>query len=595
MSKRSAKRRARATQPPQTTTQAPGLAIGRKAILIAAALVILVFAVFGRTIGNGFIYFDDDYYVTQNPIVQKGLTTDGLAWALTTADYFYWHPVTWMSHMMDCELYGLDARGHHFTNVAIHALTAVLVFAALFSMTGALWRSGVLAGLFAIHPLRVESVAWIAERKDLLAGFFWFACILAYAFYVRRPSWKRYALVAAGFALGLMSKPVMVTLPFALLLLDWWPFRRFSANTAAMLLREKAPLLALSAASSIVTYLGQKQMGATAMLAQVGFATRLENAILSYAKYIGKTFWPHPLALLYPYDTHISLAEVLGAAALLAAISVLVILGRTRAPFLLVGWFWFLGVLVPMIGLVQVGGQSMADRFTYIPSVGLFIMLVWGGGRLLEHRAFGRKAAFALAVLSISVLAASASLQLGYWKDSITLLRHTVEVTKDNSVAQHNLAFSLAAEGRLDEAVPYYRESLRLEPRNARGYYNLGLALAGLRKPLEAVPCFAEATRQAPGYAEAHYSLGAMLLELHRPAQAREELLTALNLPLTTEFASQAHFRLGMIAALGGDFGKARDELTEALRLKPAFPEARENLARVAAQLSAPRDGAAIR
>jgi Flp pilus assembly protein TadD len=584
MSKRSAKRKVRATQ----ARQVPGLPFGRKAILIAALLVVLVFAVFGRTVWVGFIYFDDDYYVTQNAVVQKGLTTDGLAWALTTADYFYWHPVTWLSHMMDCELYGLQPAGHHFTSVTIHALTAVLVFAAFLSMTGALWRSALLAALFAIHPLRVESVAWVAERKDLLAGFFWFGSILAYAFYVRRPSWKRYALVVAGFALGLMSKPVMVTLPFALLLLDWWPLGRFSVTRPAMLVREKAPLLALSAASCIVTYIGQKQMGAMAILTHIGLPTRMENAGLSYVEYIGKTFWPHPLALLYPYDARIAVTAALGAAALLMAITALVMVQRARAPFLLVGWFWFLGVLVPMIGLVQVGGQSMADRFTYIPSVGLFIMLVWGGWRLLENRAFGRQVAMALAVLSIPVLAISASLEIGFWKDSVTLLRHTVDVTKDNPIAEHNLAFSLAADGRLQEAVPYYRESLRLEPHNARGHYNLGLALAGLGKPEEAASCFAEATRESPAYAEAHYSLGAMLLQLNRRAEAREELQAALSLPLTTEYASQAHFRLGMIAAMGGEFGKARDELTEALRLKPAFPEARDNLARVTAQL-APR------
>jgi len=582
MSKRSVKRKARAPRASQVT----GSPARRNALLIAALLVLLVFAVFGRTLRDKFIYFDDDYYVTQNPIVLKGLTIDGVAWALTTADYFYWHPVTWLSHMMDCDLYGLKPGGHHFTNVAIHALTAVSVFAALFTMTGALWRSALVAALFAIHPLRVESVAWVAERKDLLAGFFWFGSILAYVFYVRQPSWKRYALVLAGFALGSMSKPVMVTLPFVLLLLDYWPLGRFSTTRPALLVREKAPLLALAAASSVVTYVGQERMGAMAILADVGFPIRLENALMSYAKYVGKTFWPYPMALLYPYDARIAVTA-LGAAVLLAAITALVIVNRTRAPFLLVGWFWFLGVLVPMIGLVQVGAQSMADRFTYIPSVGLFVMLVWGGWRLLENRAFGRQVAVAVAVLSISALSIAASLQIGFWKDSVTLFRHTVEVTKDNSVAEHNLAFSLAADGRLAEAVPYYRESLRLEPRNARGYYNLGLALAGLQEPEKASSCFAEAARQLPGYAEAHYSLGAMLLQLNRPAQARVELQAALTLALTTEYASQAHFRLGMIAAMGGEFGLARDELTEALRLKPAFPEARDNLARVMAQLGA--------
>jgi tetratricopeptide (TPR) repeat protein len=272
---------------------------------------------------------------------------------------------------------------------------------------------------------------------------------------------------------------------------------------------------------------------------------------------------------------------------LLAAITAVAIAARVRAPYLLVGWFWFLGALVPMVGLVQVGRQAMADRYVYIACVGLFIMLVWGGWRLLEHRTFGRQTAVALAALSISALAVTAWLQIRFWKDSVTVFRHTVEVTKDNAVAEHNLAFSLAAEGRLEEAVPYYRESLRLEPGNARGYYNLGLALAGLQKPEEAASCFAEAARQSPGYAEAHFSLGAFLLQVNRPVQAREELQAALNLSLTTEYASQAHFRLGMIAAMGGDFGKARDELTEALRLKPTLSEAREDLARVTAQLTA--------
>lgn len=555
-------------------------------MLIAAALVVLVFAVFAGTVRDGFIYFDDDLYVTQNSIVQKGLTMDGLAFALTSTDYFY-YPVTWLSLMLDCELYGLRPGGHHFTSVAIHAVTTVLVFAALFSMTGALWRSALVAALFAIHPLRVESVAWTAERKDVLAGFFWFGTILAYVSYVRRPSWKRYALVAAGFALGLMSKAVMVSLPFVLLLLDYWPLARFSTTRAAILVGEKTLLLPLTAAFSIVTYVAQKRMGAMAALADVGFPTRLENAIVSYAKYLGKTFWPHPLALLYPYDAHIAITTAIGAATLLAAITAVAIAARAGAPYLLVGWFWFLGALVPMVGLVQVGRQAMADRYVYIACVGLFIMLVWGGWRLLEHRTFGRRTAVALTTLSISALAVTAWLQIRFWKDSVTVFRHTVEVTKDNAVAEHNLAFSLAAEGRLEEAVPYYRESLRLEPGNARGYYNLGLALAGLQKPEEAASCFAEAARQSPGYAEAHYSLGAILLQVNRPLQAREELQAALNLSLTTEYASQAHFRLGMIAAMGGDFGKARDELTEALRLKPSLSEARENLARVTAQLTA--------
>ena len=409
MSKKSARRKSTSPKPARPGRRRP-------ITLIAAGLILLVFAVFLPTVGDSFIYFDDDYYVTQNPMVQRGFTADGLAWALTTTDYFYWHPVTWASHMLDCELYGLKPGGHHLTNVLLHAATTLLVFAGFFYMTGALWRSGILAALFAIHPLHVESVAWIAERKDVLAGFFWFAAVLAYAYYVRHNTWRRYLLVTACFVLGLMSKPVMVTLPLALLLLDYWPLGRFSANRPAKLFLEKVPLLVLSAASSLVTYLGQKQMGAMDRFAHVPLTARVSNAIVSYAAYLGKTVWPHPLALPYPYRTNIAPVTVLSCVALLAAITLAVILYRTRAPFLLTGWLWFLGVLFPMIGLVQVGSQSMADRFAYIPVMGLFVIFIWGGSQLLERRAHGRTVAAALAGTAILALGITASAQTRYWK-----------------------------------------------------------------------------------------------------------------------------------------------------------------------------------
>jgi len=573
MSRKSARRKSRPLQPVRPR-------IPRRVLLIGVALLLLVFAVFLPTAWNNFINFDDDYYVTQNAVVQKGLTAGSISWALTTTAYFYWHPVTWLSHMLDCELYGLKPAGHHLTNVLIHAATTLLVFICFLYMTGALWRSAAVAALFALHPLHVESVAWVAERKDVLAGFFWFAAVLAYAWYARRPAWNRYLPVAACFALGLMSKPVTVTLPFALLLLDYWPLNRFSKAKPARLLLEKVPLVALSAASSIVTYTGQKQMGAMERLAHVSFAVRIENAIVSYAAYLGKIFWPHPLALIYPYRTQIPPLAVTASALLLAAITAAVVILRARTPYLLSGWLWFAGVLVPMIGLVQVGSQSMADRFTYIPAVGVFVMLVWAAGQWLKPRA-----AAVVAAVAIVAFAVAASAQVRYWYDSVTLLHHTVAVTRDNSVAMHNLAFALAAEGRLAEAVPYYRESLRLEPRNPRGYYNLGLALAGLQKQDEAAACFQAAARLYPAYAEAHYSLGATLLLMNRLAPAREELEAALRLQLTTEYMAQAHFRLGLIAAYRSDFARARGEFSDALRLKPGFPEAQANLDKAAALL----------
>jgi Flp pilus assembly protein TadD len=590
--------------------------------LLLAAMTLAVFLPVAR---YGYVNYDDSDYVTANAHVQSGLNWENVGWALKSGHASNWHPLTWMSHMLDVQLFGENPGAQHLVSLGFHIADTLLLFLLLRRMTGALWRSVMVAGLFALHPLHVESVAWISERKDVLSAFFFLLTLGAYGRYAecrrqnvecrrqkeeggsQKPAsrapvhvsrfravpgavWYLVALVC--FALGLMSKPMLVTLPFVLLLVDFWPLQRFgsSANgaraaSAWRLLVEKAPFFLLAAASSVVTFIAQRKGGAVSTSLSLG--ARVANAVVSYIRYIGKMLWPRDLSILYPHPGHWPAWEVTASVVLLVAICAGVILLARKRPYLAMGWLWFCGTLVPVIGLVQVGIQSMADRYTYLPLIGLFIMLVWGSWRLLENRAFGREVAAALAVLSISALATAAWLEIGFWKDSVTLFRHAVEVTTDNFVAEHNLAFSLASDGRLEEAVPHYRESLHLEPRNAVGYYNLGLALAGLRRPEDAASCFANAARQSPRYAEAHYSLGAILLQLNQPVQAREELQAALKLSLTTEYASQAHFRLGMIAAIGGEFGKARDELTEALRLNPAFPEARDNLARVTAQLAA--------
>jgi Flp pilus assembly protein TadD len=546
-----------------------------KVFAMAAALIVLVVAVFGQTAGHGFIAFDDPSYVTNNLIVQHGLTAAGLRWALTTSDYFYWHPLTWVSHMLDCQVYGLTSGGPHITNVIIHALTSLLVFAAFLFMTGAVWRSGIVAAVFAVHPLNVEPVAWIAERKELLAGLFWFATILAYAWYARRPSWRRYALVVMGSVFGLMSKPVLVTLPLVLLVLDVWPLERLSAATAKRLVLEKVPLLALSSAAGVLTYVGQQHAGAMVLLGHVPLADRAQHALVAYAIYLGQAVWPHRLAVLYPYQPQNAPGAVLLAAVLLAGITALVVRLFSRAPFLVAGWLWFLGVLVPAIGLIQVGAQSHADRFTYIPAVGLSVMAVWGGALVVEHRQW---MAGGLAGAAIALLAVAASAQTRYWIDSVTLMRRTVAVTEDNPVALHLLAFSLAEDGRLGEAVPYYRASLGLKPRNPLAWYNLGLALAALHEPREAAASFAEAARLAPKYAEAHYSLGETLMDLQRLPEARLELEAALRLPIAPDYGAQAAFRLGLIGAYQGDFVRAREGFEAALRIRPDFVEARMNL-----------------
>jgi hypothetical protein len=363
-------------------------------------------------------------------------------------------------------------------------------------------------------------VAWVAERKELLAGFFWFATILAYAWYARRPSWRRYALVVAGCVWGLMSKPVVVTLPLALLLLDVWPLERMSRARAARLVAEKVPLAALSIGASVLTYVGQRRAGAMVLMAHVSSGERLRHAIVAYGTYLRDFFWPQSLAVLYPYPPQHPLTVMLAVAAALLTITIVVATLARRAPFALVGWCWFVGTLVPMIGLVQVGAQSHADRFMYIPAVGLSLAVVWGAAQVFERRPWvGR----ALAAGCVAALAIAASAQTRYWVNSVTLMQRTVAVTDDNPIALHLLAYSLAVDGRLSEAVPYYRASLRLAPRNPLAWYNLGLALSALGQTRQAAGSFAAAVRLAPMYADARASLAEALKELNRRAASYDQ------------------------------------------------------------------------
>jgi tetratricopeptide (TPR) repeat protein len=546
-----------------------------------AALAALVLVVYARAIGYGFIAFDDPSYVTDNEVVRQGITRSGLWWALTTSDRFYWHPLTWVSHMVVCQFAGLNPAAHHAVNVTIHAATVVLVFAVFRSMTGRPWPSAMVAALVAVHPLNVESVQWIAERKELLAAFFWFATIASYARYARRHTIGNYAMTIAAFALALMSKPVVVTLPIVLLALDIWPLRRTSTVSVRRLLIEKAPLAAMSACSMLLTYVGQVRAGATALLAHTTLAERVTHALAAYAIYVGQVCWPHDLAILYPYRSMVGLPIVAIGAALLVAGTVLAVATNRRTPHVAAGWIWFVVGLAPTIGLVPVGAQAHADRFMYLPAVGLFLAAVWLVADFVPPRI-----AIAAAGIALTLLTAAAIGQSRYWVDSVTLMRRTVEVTGDNPVARHLLAVSLAEEGRLDEAVENYRESLRLAPRNPLALENLGIALATLHRPQEAAAVFAEAVRQRPDYGEAHYGLGATLLDLNRRADARAELLASQRLPLPADYAAQASFRLGLIAAYDGDLARARDEFAAALRLQPDFAEARANLREAEARLA---------
>ncbi len=465
-----------------------------KAWAISGLLVLAVALTFGRSLGCAFVNLDDGDYVYSNPQVSRGLSADGVAWAFTTCHSSNWHPVTWLSHMLDCQLYGLRPAGHHLTNLLVHALNAVLLFWIFYRMTGDLWPSAFTAALFALHPLRVESVAWIAERKDVLSGLFFLLTLAAYLGYVRSPfSWTRYLTVVALFALGLMAKPMLVTLPFLLLLLDYWPLCRFQPacglgwRAVARLLVEKLPLLALSIASCAATMIAQR--GAIAIGDIVPMPTRIVNAITSYVSYVGDFFYPSNLSVFYPHAGDNRSPEVVAACALgLAAVSIAAVVLRRRFPYGFVGWFWYLGMLVPVIGVVQVGLQAMADRYTYLPQIGLGVAIAWGVAPLVTVTSRRRVAVTVVAAVLVALLAICSFRQISYWRNSESMWRRNAACTSRNELAFYMLGNTLVGLRQLDEAIVAYHEALRITPDSERVLNNLGFALvhsvAKVTKPL---------------------------------------------------------------------------------------------------------------
>ena len=477
-------------------------------LLIGLALIAAVLVVYWRAPENDFLdYHDDGLYVTNNPHVTNGLGIDGIVWAFTSSYACNWHPLTWISHQTDFELYGLDPRGHHWTNLLFHMANTILLFLLLAWLTGAVWRGAFVAALFAVHPLHVESAAWIAERKDVLSTFFWLLTLWAYAGYARRPSFERYLVVALGFALGLLSKPMAIMLPFTLLLLDYWPLGRLGqaagergirVQTWPKLVLEKAPLFAMSVASGAITCVVQQKGGAVGSLMNFPISVRLANAVVAYVGYIGKMFWPSRLVALYPHPEN-ALPEwrVALSAVLLAGLTALAIRFARRAPYLAFGWLWYLVTLVPVIGLVQVGNQAMADRYTYVPLIGLFILVAWGIPDLLPGRSIPPKerrkraeppavrlwrtirtmilaVVAAMAILALMVVARK---QVGFWKDSATVFRHSIAVIKNNYLAEHELGACLVKSGELDEGVKHFAEAVRIKPDWGIAHTNLAISL----------------------------------------------------------------------------------------------------------------------
>jgi Flp pilus assembly protein TadD len=550
--------------------------------LVACLLVAATLAVYWQIGRHEFLHYDDDQYVTGNPVVRSGLTAEGVSWAVTTTHFSYWHPLTWISHMTDVELFGLDARAHHFVSLSFHAANAVLLFLILFRMTGCLWRSGFAAALFALHPLHVESVAWVAERKDVLSTFFSLLAIGAYLRYVRRPGVTAYLGVVLLFLLGLMAKPMVVSLPLALLLLDYWPLRRFSRGVVLpdaaaddpprprshlRILGEKVPLLLLAAAAGVVTLLSPGVRGASSTLDRLPLDVRAVNALVAAAGYLRQMAWPSSLAVYYPHpEGALGSWQIAGAAVLVGGMTILALRFAGRRPYLAFGWFWYLVTLLPVSGLMQVGGQSMADRYTYVPLIGVFVLISWGVSDLTAGWRFRAPTLAAAAGAALCVLAFVSWRQAGYWRDDRTLFSHAIEVTSNNYLAEMNLGVALEREKRVDEAILHYREALRIRPSYADAHYNLGVALGRKGRIDNAAYHYQRVLQLRPRDANAHNNLGFLLFGQGRLDEAiahyREAIRIQPRFPL-------AHSNLGSALGRQGKIDEAIVHFRGALRDKP--------------------------
>jgi protein O-mannosyl-transferase len=586
----------------------------RYTYFIIILLIVTSFIAYGRILGNGFVNFDDEVYLTKNLQVQSGINAETVKWAFTAVVSSNWHPLTLISHALDWSLFKDHADGHHLVSLLLHIGSALLLFLFLNKITKNIWPSAFVAALFALHPLRVESVAWAAERKDVLSMFFGLAALYTYAYYVEKPQISKYILCLILFILGLMSKPMLVTLPFLLLLLDFWPLERWqkamnqqktlpgvSSNTLPMkkkikhaqtviknkvplsserrsrtigyLLLEKIPFIVLAIASSITTVWAQK--GTIAPLAKLSLGERFLNAIVSYTAYLGKMFWPVDLAVFYPQHHSFNYLAVTGAAFLLLGISIIVILLLKKAPFLFVGWFWYLGALVPVIGLVQVGSQSMADRYTYLPSIGIGIMLAWGIPLLFKREGIRKIILFPVGALVLAVLAFLTWQQCGYWKSSITLFNHALQVTKNNYLAHTNIGVALAAEGKNDEAIDHYHEAIKINANHDNAHYNLANLLAKQGTIEEAIYHYREALRINPYYFNAHNNLGVNLVKLRKYDEAILHYRLALQI---NSNEAGLHLNLGAALADNGELKEAIEHLRTALYLNPDYEDARRIL-----------------
>ncbi len=543
-------------------------------LLLCLGLAAITWIVFGRTIGFGFVNYDDSYYVYQNPSISEGFTTAGLVKAFTQPLVGNWHPLTSISLMLDAQWSHLYAGGYHFTNVLLHSIAVLLLFLALRQLTGAVWRSAFVAALFAIHPLRAESVVWISERKDVLSGVFFMLGLLTYYRYARRPQLTSYLLLTLVVTLGLLSKAMLVTVPFLLLLLDYWPLRRLDWQSARRLVLEKVPLLFLSAATCAATILSQER--ALAAGRSWSLLERIENALVTIWIYVRQMFWPADLAVFYPHPKEgwpVWLVTI--SALLLVLVSAAAVIWRKRVPYLFTGWFWYLGMLVPVIGIIQVGWQAHADRYTYLPQIGLYLVMSWGLNELSASWPRRNWILGSAATVVILVLMFLASRQVGYWSSPVALWRQTLAVTIDNDVAERGLGTALIQIGEVDEAIAHDCAALRIRPHDINGLTNLANALLQKGELPEAIANYREVVRLRPNDNDSHRNLGKALLKNGESEAAIAEFRAALRVRSTD---SDAAYSLGNALLAKGDIGGAIESFQKAIAADPKNVAAHYNL-----------------
>ena len=553
--------------------------------LIYLALALTTVAVFWQVHNYDFVKYDDTHYVTLNQQVKAGLTKDGFIWAFTTGYASNWHPLTWLSHMLDCYLFGQNAGWHHLTNLLLHIANTLLLFAVLKQMTEAPWRSAFVAAAFAVHPLHVESVAWIAERKDVLSTFFWMLTMVGYVGYVKRRRIGWYLLALLFFALGLMSKPMLVTLPFVLLLLDYWPLGRFEFGedikhtrwgNLYKLTREKVPFFVLSAISSVITFLVQQGGGAVVLFDRFPILLRTANALISYLRYIEKMFWPSGLAVLYPVSRLMPIwLSVASVVLILAAFKWIISLSRSH-KYLPVGWLWYVGTLVPVIGLIQVGNQAWADRYSYIPLTGLFIIIAWGVPELLAKWRYRKVCCGILAVVVLAALSICTHRQLRHWQNSTSLFKHTIAVTENNTPIQYNLGLLLQSQGKLEAAANRYRQALKSSPNYVRAHNNLGNILQSQSKLEEAANHYRQVLTISPNHAKALNNLGNVLQSQGRFDEAINHYRQSID---SQPDYADAHNNLAAELARQGKIDEALNHYRLAIKIQPDFAAAYYNLA----------------